>query len=101
MRHMERERGSFTQILELTPAMRSRIEAAVEGLLGLLDELDASDADREEDDFGGGDINDEGEPSLGSLEEAFCGLYDQRRWSLGADDDREDEHDGREQESAI
>jgi hypothetical protein len=37
---------------------RSRIEALVEGLIGYLDSLD-TDPDLEEDDFGGGDVNDE------------------------------------------
>jgi hypothetical protein len=44
---------------------RARIEAAAERLIALLDELDAASEDMEEDDFGGGDVNDEGEPSLG------------------------------------
>jgi hypothetical protein len=49
--------------------------------------LDRWSVDREVDD-------DENEPSLGSV--AMTEYWSQEGWSLGADDDSEDEHDGRE-----
>lgn len=69
----------------LAPEERQRIGDEIDRLLAL---LDAADGDP--------DL----EPSLGSLDRVD-GLYhrggaDQRLWSAGSRDDREDEHDGRE-----
>ena len=55
--------------------------------------MDAVDEDREEDDPGGGDVEDEGEVSLGWSEmEARFGVQWQGAWNA----DLEEEHDGRE-----
>jgi hypothetical protein len=83
---------------------RRAIEAAVEqhltavdGLLALLDLFDG-DADLE--------ASEPLEPSLGSMLCVGAILaanpalgFDQRRWALGSNDDREDEHDGREHDA--
>ena len=83
--------------LDLLAAEITRQLDAAEQSIALLDAAD-DDPDRENDDAGGpGDDDNEdggdGEPSLGSI-----GSYDQRFWSSGYDDDREDEHDGAEPE---
>ena len=61
------------------------MERAVERLLSALDALDATTDDRKPDDD---------EAFLGALELMRGG--DQRNWTAGANDDREDEHDGAE-----
>jgi hypothetical protein len=78
---------------------RSRIEALVEGLIGYLDSLD-TDPDLEEDDFGGGDVNDEPhdeepdrEPSLGWANDTE---QVSSRSFFGNATDLEAEHDGSE-----
>lgn len=50
---LDRERESFTQILEVTPDFRDRLEAAVDRLLDILDAIDAPDEDLEEDEHDG------------------------------------------------
>ena len=62
------------------PALRRRLEAAIERAIAVLDRLDAD----------GEDLEDEGdaEPSLGSL-----GWPDQRGWAMGGDADLEPDAD--------
>ena len=66
----------------------------------LIDFLDQLEADHDLEPTAGGSCDDEcepsgdAEPSLGSLDRAL----DQVRWAIGACDDLEDEHDGREPE---
>ena len=72
--------------------LRSKIERAVEGLLAILDGLDATDDDREPN---GDELDDEAdaEPVLGSVDN----FTNQTRWGAGGVDDAEgDEHDGAE-----
>jgi hypothetical protein len=83
--------------VEFRPSMRSLIEDAVESLLLLLDEIDG-DADIEmddppEEDDPAEDGGDGGEPSLGWTGN---GRGHPEIAMRGYDDDREDEHDGRE-----
>ncbi len=66
-------------IPEQSPALRVKLEEAVERLIAALDALDG-DADLEDT----GDA----EPSLGSLE--HLGRYAQDHWATGATDDREE-----------
>jgi hypothetical protein len=96
----------------------ARMEAIVEGLLRLLDEVDG-DPDEEPEESGYGDlagmiVEEVGEPSLGwTLDgDISHGSFDEEEpslgWTLGIKqegpswrgdtDDREDEHDGREPE---
>lgn len=53
-----REQDSFVRIVELTPAMRKRIEDTIEQLLMVLDYFDG-DENLEEENEHGGDILDE------------------------------------------
>ena len=73
-------------------ALRRRMEKAVEQLIAALDALDGEAEDLEL----GGDEEDCGdeEPSIGALELMHGG--NQETWTAGANDDREDEHDGAE-----
>ena len=85
-----RDQDGYTQILEVTPGLRHRIEAAIDNLVQLLDSIDP-DADFEPDN----DNEPQGdeEDSLGWTDrEAQKGRYS---WT-GQGGDLEHEHDGRE-----
>lgn len=73
-----RERGSCVRTFQMleTSNLRPRIEAAIEGLLSLLDEMDG-DPDLEP--------GEDAEPALGSLEQS----WNRDIWSRGGRDDSE------------
>lgn len=88
--------------------VRERIEASLHEIIAILDAIDAADEDMEEDDPGGGDVLDEGEPndwdnepSLGAPEAHYALCCSQESWARGGSEDLEDEHDGREPEPAV
>lgn len=64
MKHHFRERDTYTQILEITPAIRHQIEATIENLIELLDVVDPH-GDLEPDN--------DNEPSLGWSSSQGCG----------------------------
>ena len=76
----------------LPPAARQKVHTAIESHLAAVEALTAFL------DVADGDEN--LEPSLGSLELTFPGAdqrsFNQERWAVGANDDRENEFDGRE-----
>ena len=106
--------------------LREAIGDTIEGMIDILDALDAPHEDLEDDDPGGGNVEDEPqrddgeddaqlgwanegrqtrlhglkdeyEPSLGSLGGCITGQYfPQTIWAAGDRRDLEDEHDGRE-----
>jgi hypothetical protein len=86
-------------------ALRRLCEEAAERLIDLLDDIEAPDVDREDDEREEGDEREpdvDQEPSLGSLEQ-HPGIYggtssvgSQESWAISAIDDAEDEHDGAE-----
>ena len=75
----------------IDPALRRRIAEAVEQLIVALDDTEDTDSDTQCDDD---PIDDEPEPSLGSVDNA----QNQSGWSAGGVEDMEGEHDGREPE---
>lgn len=77
---------------------RARLEAAVERLIAMLDAYDALIEDLEEDDFGGGDVNDEGEPSLGWV---WAQITAEGYAYLQAQDLEDDDCDDQESDNGI
>jgi len=86
--------------VEIRPGLRKRIAAAIEALIDVLDQIDGEhdddleDSEPLEEDDPAEDSGD-AEPSLGSLGAHSEGFH-QDAWACGAQNDCEDEHDGRE-----
>lgn len=84
----------------MTPELRTKLEQAVERLIGVLDTIDAPEQDLEPQ--GDDEPDADGEPSLGAPETgpvndpARYHSGSQLRWAKGNCEDPEDEHDGRE-----
>lgn len=81
-----RDQDGYTQILEVTPNLRRRLEATIDHLIGLLDSLDP-DPDREPDE----DLEPDNDNEPQGDDEPWLGwmTLDSGRTITGGDDDRE------------